>query len=383
MADGRSGGRSDAMRYLDEFRDPIVARALLTEIRRVNTRPWTVMEVCGGQTHSLLRHGIDAELQGLVELVHGPGCPVCVTPTEAVDLARQLCLQPATMLTSFGDMLRVPGSRGSLLQARAEGGNVQTVYSPLDAVQLARRNPELHVVFFAVGFETTTPTTALAVRQAEALGLDNFSLLVAHVRVLPAMEAIASSADCRVQAFLAAGHVCTVTGSEEYGPFVARFRMPIVVTGFEPVDLLQGILECVRQLEMGRSAIANCYARTARDTGNAAARKLVSSVFEVCDRPWRGFGVIPRGGLKLRNEFRRFDAESRFACRQLPVLDPKECRSAEVLSGQIKPTACPSFGTTCTPERPLGAPMVSSEGACAAYYRYGSAVHSPVEASRS
>lgn len=358
------------MKYLDEFRDPTAARALLIEIRRATTRPWTLMEVCGGQTHSLLRHGIDTELEGQVELVHGPGCPVCVTAIESVDLAYALCMRPATLLTSFGDMLRVPGSRGSLLQARAAGGNVQTVYSPLDAVQLARRHPELQVVFFAVGFETTTPTTALAVRQAEALGLDNFSLLVAHVRVLPAMEAIAAATDCRVHGFLAAGHVCTVTGCQEYEPFVARLRLPVVVTGFEPVDLLQGILACVRQLETGQPAVANCYERTARDAGNRAAQQMVSSVFEVCDRAWRGFGVIPSGGLQLRAAFRRFDAESRFGGRSLPVIEPVECRSAEVLAGRIKPTACSSFGTKCMPEHPLGAPMVSSEGACAAYYRY-------------
>jgi hydrogenase expression/formation protein HypD len=333
------------------------------------------MEVCGGQTHSLLRHGIDAELSGVVELIHGPGCPVCVTPTAAIDFARELSLRASTLVASFGDMLRVPGSRGSLLEARARGGRVQAVYSPLDAVELAHRHPELQVVFFAVGFETTTPTTALAVRQAAALGLENFSLLSAHVRVLPAMEAIAQSADCRVQGFLAAGHVCTVTGCAEYAPFVERYRLPVVVTGFEPVDLLQGILECVRLLESGRPAVANCYRRTARNAGNPTAQHLVSDVFEVCDRAWRGFGVIPGGGLKLRANFRQFDAEARFGPASLPVLDTGPCKSGDVLAGRIRPTACPSFGTTCTPERPLGAPMVSSEGACAAYFRYGGAIH--------
>jgi hydrogenase expression/formation protein HypD len=359
------------MKYLDEFRDPRLARALLAEIRRATTRPWTIMEICGGQTHSLLRHGIDQELAGLVELVHGPGCPVCVTPMEAVDLARDYCLRPATLLASFGDMLRVPGSRGSLLQARAEGGHVQAVYSPLDALQLARRHPELHVVFFAVGFETTTPTTALAVRQAAALAVENFSLLVAHVRVLPAMQAIAAAADCRVQAFLAAGHVCTVAGSDDYGPFAAQYGMPVVVTGFEPVDLLRGILECVQQLEAGRATVANCYARTAHTAGNTAAQRLVNDVFEVCDRPWRGMGVIRRGGLRLRPEFHGFDAEHRLGRRATAAAEAGPCRSADVLAGRIKPTACPSFGTQCTPENPWGAPMVSSEGACAAYYRYG------------
>ncbi|MEX2114263.1 MAG: hydrogenase formation protein HypD, partial [Pirellulales bacterium] len=354
------------MKFLDEFRDPVAARALLAQIRREATRRWTLMEVCGGQTHSLLRHGIDAELEGIVELIHGPGCPVCVTPLESVDFARELCLRPNVVLASFGDMLRVPGSNGSLLEARAAGGNIRSVYSPLDAVELARRHPDVQVVFFAVGFETTTPATALAVRQVAAFGLRNFSLLVAHVRVLPAMQALADSSDSRVQAFLAAGHVCTVTGFDEYEPFVARHRIPVVVTGFEPVDLLQGILECVRQLEAGRATVANCFARTVHDGGNRSAQQLVADVFEVCDRPWRGFGVIPRGGLKLRAEFGDFDAETRFGRVSLPVLDPIECRSADVLSGRIKPTACPSFGTKCTPDDPLGAPMVSSEGACAA-----------------
>ena len=359
------------MKFLDEFRDPAAARQLLAEIRRVARRPWTLMEVCGGQTHSLLRHGIDAELDGVVGLIHGPGCPVCVTPLEAIDLARELSLREDTILVSFGDMLRVPSSHGSLLEARAAGGNVRTVYSPLDAVALARRHPELQIIFFAVGFETTVPTTALAVRQAAAQGLQNFSLLVAHVRVLPAMEAIAALPDSHVQGFLAAGHVCTVTGCELYAPFVDRYQMPVVVTGFEPVDLLQGILTCVRLLESGRAEVANCYRRVAHNLGNPTAQQLVADVFEVCDRAWRGFGVIPRGGLRLRAEFSRFDAEIRFGHMGLPVLEASECRSGDVLAGRIKPPACASFGTNCSPEHPLGAPMVSSEGACAAYYRYG------------
>ncbi len=358
------------MKYLAEFRDPAAARRILVEIRRVVTRPWTLMEVCGGQTHSLLRHGIDAELKGVVELIHGPGCPVCVTPQESIDFACELSQRPDTILASFSDMLRVPGSRTSLLESRAAGGNVQAVYSPLDAVELARRRRADEVVFFAVGFETTTPTTALAARQAAEFGLENFSLLVAHVRVLPAMESLASAEDFRVHGFLAAGHVCTITGCAEYEPFAERYQMPVVVTGFEPVDLLQGILECVRLLEAGQAKVINGYRRTARDAGNPTAQHLVAEVFETCDRAWRGFGVIPRGGVRLRAEYRRFDAEQRFARTLLPVLDAAECRSSEVLSGRIKPPACASFGNRCTPESPLGAPMVSSEGACAAYYRY-------------
>lgn len=361
------------MKFLDEYRDPASARRLLAEIRRTATHRWTLMEVCGGQTHSLLRHGIDAELEGVVELIHGPGCPVCVTPLEAIDFAQELSLRSDTMLVSFGDMLRVPGSRRSLLDARAAGGNVRAVYSPPEAVELARRHPHVQVVFFAVGFETTAPTTALAVRQAAAQGIDNFSLLVSHVRVLPAMEAIAQSPDGRVQGFLAAGHVCTITGCQEYAPFVDRYQIPVVVTGFEPVDLLQGILECVRLLESDTPRVANCYRRTARTAGNPTARNLVDEVFEVCDRRWRGFGVIPQGGLRLRKAWARFDAEVRFGGAGLPILDPAECQSGDVLTGRIRPTACASFGKACTPDHPLGAPMVSSEGACAAYFRYSSA----------
>jgi hydrogenase expression/formation protein HypD len=359
------------MKFLDEYRDSIAARRLLAFIRQQATRTWTLMEVCGGQTHSLLRHGIDAELDGVVELIHGPGCPVCVTPLEAIDFAQQLCFERGVVLASFGDMLRVPGSRGSLLDARATGGNVVAVYSPLDAVELARRQREQQVVFFAVGFETTAPATALAVYQAAKFGLTNFSLLVAHVRVLPAMVAIVSSPDSRVQGFLAAGHVCTITGCEEYTSFVDCHRMPVVVTGFEPVDLLAGIAECVRQLESQQPRVVNCYSRTARRGGNRVAQELVGNVYEVCDKAWRGLGIVVRGGLRLRLEWKQFDAEQRFSGLKLPVLDQCLCRSGDVLAGRIKPTACSSFGTTCTPDHPLGAPMVSSEGACAAYYRYG------------
>lgn len=328
------------------------------------------MEVCGGQTHSLLRHGIDAELEGTVELIHGPGCPVCVTQLEAIDLAQRIAARSDCLLTSFGDMLRVPGSRQSLLDVRAGGGNVRAVYSPLDAVELARTNPQWQVVFFAVGFETTAPATALAVQQAERLGLDNFALLVAHVRVQPAMEMLAAAPDNRVQAFLAAGHVCTVMGYETYDEFCQRFRMPVVVTGFEPVDLLEGILACVRQLESKQAQVQNRYSRSVRPEGNPAARDVVAEVYEVCDRPWRGMGVVAAGGLRLRERWKAFDAERRFALPDLHIIESNECRAGDVLVGRIRPTDCPSFGTRCTPEQPLGAPMVSSEGACAAYFHY-------------
>jgi hydrogenase expression/formation protein HypD len=359
------------MKYVDEFRDADLARRLVREIRWIGTRRWVLMEVCGGQTHSLLRHGIEAELADSVELIHAPGCPVCVTPIEAIDFARELSLRPGMIVTSFGDMLRVPGSGGSLLDARSHGAMIRTVYSPLDAVELARKNPREQVVFFAVGFETTTPATALAAMQAASLGLENFSLLVAHVRVQPAMEALLEAPDNRIQAFLAAGHVCAVMGFDSYGDLVSRYRVPVVVTGFEPVDLLQGILECVGQLEQGRAEVANCYGRSVHCGGNRAAQQLVARVYEVADRPWRGLGIIPAGGLALRAEFARFDAAQRFGkALMLPVVDDNRCRSGDVLSGRIRPTECSSFGTLCRPESPLGAPMVSSEGACAAYYQY-------------
>jgi hydrogenase expression/formation protein HypD len=359
------------MKYVDEFRNPDMARSLAQEIHRTVTRRRVLMEVCGGQTHGLLRHGIEKELEDAVELIHGPGCPVCVTPIESIDLAQELCRRPGIIVASFGDMLRVPGSHGSLLAARGQGGNVRTVYSPLDAVELARRNPDAEVVFFAVGFETTAPATALAVLQAAQSGLENFSLLVAHVCVQPAMEALMQCPDNRIQGFLAAGHVCTVMGYETYEEFVRVYRVPVVVTGFEPVDLLRGILECVQQLEAGTAQVQNCYERSVRRAGNIAAQDVVRQVYEVADRPWRGLGVIPRGGLVLRPEWVRFDAAAKFGlATMLPILDSDECRSGDVLTGRIKPPACPSFGTRCTPDSPLGAPMVSSEGACAAYYRY-------------
>lgn len=364
------------MKFLDEFRDPQRARLLLTQIRQQAARPWVLMEVCGGQTHSLLRHGIDDALRGTIELIHGPGCPVCVTPVEAIEAAIRLSLRPDTIVASFGDMLRVPGRNESLNDARSRGGRVQVVYSPLDAVEFARRHPTEQVVFFAVGFETTLPASALAVLQAERLKLKNFQLLSAHVRVLPAMEAIASAPGNRVQAFLAAGHVCTVTGFNAYHDFVQRHLLPVVVTGFEPVDLLQGMLDCVSQLEAGHYSVTNRYARSVSQTGNMQAQELIDRVYRVADVPWRGMGVIPQGGYVLRDEYAAFNALSQLPMSSdpLPIIADQLCHSGEVLTGLIKPPECPSFGTSCTPRSPLGAPMVSSEGACAAYYRYHGAV---------
>jgi hydrogenase expression/formation protein HypD len=367
------------VKYLDEFRDLSLAKRLVAEIRRIATNRWTIMEVCGGQTHSILRHGIDVELQDVVELIHGPGCPVCVTSVNAIDFAQRLSQQPDVILTTFGDMLRVSGSRGTLMETRSSGGNVRSVYSPMDAVRLASENPHLHVVFFAVGFETTAPATALAVRQAEQQGLENFSVLSAHVRVLPAMTLIASSPDCRIQAFLAAGHVCTVTGYERYQSFATRFAMPVVVTGFEPVDLLEGIRACVESLQMRSPVAINAYSRMTHIQGNLAAQQIVDSVYQKCDRIWRGFGLIRDGGFCIREKYHRFDAERRFKhlSINLSVLSEpnSECRCGEVLSGKIKPTQCDAFASRCSPDAPLGAPMVSSEGACAAYYRY--VMHQP------
>lgn len=359
------------MKYLDEYRDREKAEQLMAHIRALATRRWVLMEVCGGQTHSLLKHGIEAGLHETVELVHGPGCPVCVTPMEVIDQAQDLARQPGVTLCSFGDMLRVPGSDGTLLQARAQGGSVKIVYSPLEAVTFAEQNPERQVVFFAVGFETTAPATALAVLHAHQRALKNFSLLVHHVRVQPAMEAIMQMPDVRVQAFLAAGHVCTVMGYDTYTPFVERYRVPVVVTGFEPLDLLAGILECVRQLESGTALVANEYPRSVRLEGNLSARQIVDQAYEVTDQSWRGLGDIPNSGYRLKAAWQQYDATKWFPHRRSPGDKPQSlCHAGEVLSGRIRPTDCPSFGHQCTPESPLGAPMVSSEGACAAYFRY-------------
>ena len=359
------------MKYLDEYRDPRLADKLLAELRRTVTRPWTIMEVCGGQTHTLLQCGIDRLVPEQLRLVHGPGCPVCVTPLQEIDHALAIAARPDVIFCSFGDMLRVPGSTSDLLRVRAAGGKVRIVYSPLDAVRVAKENPTAQVVFFAVGFETTAPATALAVVQARQLGLDNFSMLVAHVRVPPAMEMILSSPTNKVQGFLAAGHVCTVMGYTEYFSLAERFRVPIVVTGFEPLDLLEGILRTVQQLETGKHEVENQYVRSVRQEGNLHAQQVLAEVYEPANRPWRGLGIIPRGGLQLRPAYAAFDAALRFPLQALPTQESPLCRSGEVLQGLLRPDECGAFGKECTPEHPLGAPMVSSEGACAAYWKYG------------
>lgn len=359
------------MRYLTEYRDGELARSLADRILATASRRWTLMEVCGGQTHTIVKQGIDDVLSEAVEMIHGPGCPVCVTPVEQIDRALALARREGVILTSFGDMLRVPGTDGDLFRARADGGDVRVVYSPLDALEIARRNPDREVVFFAVGFETTAPANAMAVWRAREEGVENFSVLVSHVTVPPAMRAILDAPDSRVQGFLAAGHVCTVMGWTEYEPLAERYRVPIVVTGFEPVDILEGILMAVRQLEEGRHEVENQYARSVRREGNVPARTTVEEVFRLVDRDWRGIGEIPASGLGLRPEFAAYDAVDRFGVAEVTAEESPECRAGEVLRGQLKPFECPAFGTRCTPESPLGAPMVSSEGACAAYYHAG------------
>jgi hydrogenase expression/formation protein HypD len=358
------------MKYIDEFNDPELAQRLLDDIQATVTRPWAIMEVCGGQTHSIIRHGIDQLIPDQVEMIHGPGCPVCVTPLELIDKALEIASRPDVIFCSFGDMLRVPGSGRDLFRVKSEGGDVRVVYSPLDALKLARENPDREVVFFGIGFETTAPPNAMAVYQAKRLGVRNFSMLVSHVRVPPAIEAIMQSPTCRVQAFLAAGHVCSVMGTEEYPPLVEQFSVPIVVTGFEPLDILEGIRRTVHQLENGESYLDNAYARAVPAEGNPAARKLLSDVFMVTDRAWRGIGVIPDSGWRLAEPYREFDAEYRFQVAGINTAESSVCRSGEVLQGLIKPHECAAFGTQCTPRNPLGATMVSSEGACAAYYLY-------------
>jgi hydrogenase expression/formation protein HypD len=358
------------MKYLDEFRDPTLARAMIDDICASATRRWTMMEVCGGQTHSIIRNGLDQLLAPAVEFIHGPGCPVCVTPLEMIDRALAIAATPGVIFCSFGDMLRVPGSGRDLFGVKADGGDVRVVYSPLDAVRLAQELPDRQVVFFAVGFETTAPANAMAVVTAQRLGLTNFTILASHVRVPPAIEAIMDGPRTRVQAFLAAGHVCTVMGTDEYGPLVRRYQVPIVVTGFEPLDLLEGVRQVVNQLERGEARLANAYPRAVTAAGNATARAVLADVFEVCDRQWRGIGAIPASGWRLSPRYRSFVAQERFGVGQIVINESAECRSGEVLQGLLKPYECPAFGTSCTPRRPLGATMVSSEGACAAYYQF-------------
>jgi hydrogenase expression/formation protein HypD len=360
------------VKFVDEFRDPEVAKQTVEAIHAAQTQPWTIMEVCGGQTHAIVRFGLDELLPEGLTLVHGPGCPVCVTPVEVLDQAFELAARPDVILTSYGDMLRVPGSRGDLRGVKAAGGDVRVLYSPLEALQVAAENPDKTVVFLAVGFETTAPAHAMAVRQAAQRGLENFALLVSHVLVPPAMEAILSAPDNRVQGFLAAGHVCAVMGYREYEPLAEQYQVPIVVTGFEPLDLLQGVLMCVRQLEEGRHEVENQYVRVVREGGNQPARDLIEDVFEVVPRGWRGLGEIPRSGLGLRERYARFDAARRFELSEGTAASgaPTVCVAGDVLRGTKQPHECPAFGGECTPESPLGAPMVSAEGACAAYYRY-------------
>ena len=361
------------MKFVDEYRREKDAQAFVRAIRAKVTRSWTLMEICGGQTHTLLRSGIDRMLPPEITLVHGPGCPVCVTPLTQIDRALAIASRPNVIFTSFGDMLRVPGSTTDLLTVKARGGDVRMVYSPLDAVTLARQNPEKEVVFFAVGFETTAPANAMAVRHAKSLGLTNFSVLASHVLVPPAMEAILSSPSNRVQAFLLAGHVCAVMGWTEYEPLAKSHGIPMVVTGFEPLDLLQGIHMAVDALEAGRTGVENQYVRTVSREGNPAARAVVNEVFETCDRAWRGIGVIPKSGYRLRPEYAAYDATLKFEVGAITTEEPKECIAGEIMQGLKRPSACTAFGTRCTPEHPLGAPMVSSEGACAAYWLYARA----------
>jgi hydrogenase expression/formation protein HypD len=365
------------VKYVDEYRDAALVHKLAGAITRAATRPWTIMEICGGQTHAIVKFGLDDLLPRTITLVHGPGCPVCVTSAELIDQAVELALRHGAILCSFGDMLRVPGNGLDLLTAKARGGDVRIVYSPLDAVTLAQENPGRPVVFFAVGFETTAPANALAVLRAAREKVGNFSILTSHVLVPPAMRAILGSPANRVQGFLAAGHVCAIMGVQEYGPIAREFGAPIVITGFEPVDILEGILLCVRQLEDGRAEVENAYARAVRPAGNVHARAVVEEVFAVCDRDWRGLGVIPQSGLAVRPAYAAYDAARRFALTPARADAATPCISGDIMRGIRKPHDCPAFGTHCTPEHPLGAPMVSSEGACAAYHRYR---HRPVEA---
>ena len=356
------------MKHLEEYRDPQMIKEYLQQIQKTVTQPWNIMEVCGGQTHGLVKSGLLDLLPDKINMVHGPGCPVCVTPIEFIDQAISLALEHKVTLCSFGDMLRVPGSEKSLLEAKALGADIRTVYSPLEAVTIAKENPEREVVFFAVGFETTAPANGLAVLQAHEQGLKNFSILASHVLVPPAIEAIMNDPECRIDAFLAAGHVCSVMGTDEYDPLCAKYQIPIVATGFEPVDLLQGILKVVEQLEAGQSKLENQYSRMVLSEGNNGAQNIIKQVFEITDRNWRGIGTIPLSGLQLREAFQGFDASKKFDIQHSESKYSASCIAGQILKGIKKPFDCPEFGSGCTPENPLGAPMVSSEGACAAYF---------------
>ena len=358
------------MKYLDEYRNAEVAKALVENIKATITQPWTIMEVCGGQTHSILKYGLGEILPPEIEIVHGPGCPVCVTPLEKIDKAIEIASREDVILTSFGDMLRVPGTKDDLLSMKAKGSDVRVVYSPLDAVKLAEENKDKKVVFFAIGFETTAPANAMAVKEADRRGVKNFSILSSHVLVPPAIEIILSSEESRVQGFLAAGHVCTVMGYEEYIPIAKKYEVPIVITGFEPVDILEGINLVIKQLEEGKSQVENQYKRVVRKEGNPAAKKLLKEVFTITDRNWRGIGIISQSGLELSDSFAQYDAEKNFAVNHIDSQESKDCIAGLVLQGQKKPHECQLFGKSCTPEHPVGAPMVSSEGACAAYFHY-------------
>jgi hydrogenase expression/formation protein HypD len=359
------------VKYLDEYRDGRIAAGIVSEIRRIQTKPWVIMEVCGGQTHSIVKNGIDYLLPEGIELVHGPGCPVCVTPLEMIDKAHAIARRPDVIFCSFGDMLRVPGSEGDLFTIKSQGGDIRIVYSPLDCLKIARANPGKQVVFFAIGFETTAPANAMLVSRAKQDGVMNLSILVSHVLVPPSIAAILQSPQNRVQGFLGPGHVCAIMGYREYEPMSARFKVPIVITGFEPLDILQGTLMTIRQLEQGRAEVENEYSRILNREGNRPAQKLVASVFEVADRKWRGIGSIPKSGYKLRWEYREHDAEKIFDVKEIDTREPDICISGRILRGIKKPHDCPAFGTVCTPQHPLGATMVSAEGACAAYYAYG------------
>ncbi|MHC4548866.1 MAG: hydrogenase formation protein HypD [Planctomycetota bacterium] len=358
------------MKFVDEYRDEQRARHLAARVARLVTRPWVLMEICGGQTHTILRYGLDQLLPQTIQLVHGPGCPVCVTPLEMIDKALHLASQPEVTFVSYGDMLRVPGSRSDLLRAKAAGADVRVVYSPLQALSIARAHPGRRIVFFAIGFETTAPANAMAVWRAKSEGLKNFSVLASHVLVPPAIRLLLASRRSRVQGLIAPGHVCTVMGYREYEALSREFGLPVVVGGFEPTDLLEAVALLVAQLEAGRAGVQNQYVRSVGRAGNRRARRLMSRVFEVCDRKWRGIGFIPRSGLRLRAEFEEHDAERQFGLADFHAEEPAECLSAEVLQGLREPTECPAFATRCTPQHPLGALMVSAEGACAAYYRY-------------